>query len=439
MKLLGIRPVILMVLIAAVIAAAFNLGNYGGRLDAFASADDKYKALDTLTQALGIVESGYVEPVDQKDIIYGAIKGMLQDLDPHSTFYTPKEYQSFKVDTKGSFGGLGITISKKDDMLTIVSPIEDTPAYKAGIKSGDIIVMIDNEPTMNMSIETAVSKMRGEPGSQVKLTVSRKSEPKPLDFTMKRDIIKIKSVKFATVGNIGYVRLTQFQEDSSKEMTKALEEFDKQGVQGIIIDLRGNGGGLLTEAINVSSLFLPTDKSVVFTKDRTGEETHYKTKRISYRDNKRPIAVLVNEGSASASEILAGALQDYKRAVIVGSVTFGKASVQSIIEMKDGSAVKLTTARYYTPTGRSIQGVGIVPDVEVEAGTIDFADNAHVIKESDLSKHLKGENEKSGAKNKKDSKNKEEEAKNLPPANDVQYRSGLQILQGMMAYGKTGR
>lgn len=439
MKLLGIRPFIFVILIAVSLAAIINFSHLNGMKEAYASADDKYKALDTFTQTLGIVESSYVEPLEQKNIIYGAIKGMLQDLDPHSTFYTPEEYQSFKVDTKGSFGGLGITISKKDDMLVIISPIEDTPADKAGIKPGDIIVMIDGEPTINMSLENAVSKMRGEPGSKIKITVSRKGETKPIDFVMERAIIKIKSVKSAMVDNIGYVRLTQFQENSSNEMTKALEAFDKAGAKGIIIDLRNNGGGLLSEAINVSSLFLPTDKSVVYTKDRSGEEVHYKTKRISYRDNKRPIVVLVNEGSASASEILGGALQDYNRAVLVGGVTFGKASVQSILEMKDGSAIKLTTARYYTPLGRSIQGVGIVPDVEVGAGKIEFVENPYIIKESDLSKHLLGENEKGKPKDKKTADGKENAENVLPPAEDLQYSSALQVLKGMMAYGKAGK
>lgn len=439
MKLFGIRPLFVLIMIVGGLAALLNFADINGRHNAFAAADDKYKALDTFGQALGIVENGYVEPLKQQEIIYGAIKGMLQDLDPHSTFYTPEEYQSFKVDTKGSFGGLGITISLKDEMITIISPMEDTPAAKAGIKAGDVILMINNEPAMGMSLETAVSKMRGEAGSKIKLTISRKGETKPLDFTMERAIIKIKSVKSAMVDNIGYARLTQFQENSSNEMTKALEAFDKAGAEGIIIDLRNNGGGLLSEAINVSSLFLPTDKSVVFTKDRNSEETHYKTKKISYRDNKRPIVVLVNEGSASASEILAGALQDYKRALIVGSVTFGKASVQSIIEMKDGSAIKLTTARYYTPLGRSIQGVGIVPDVPVGAGKIEFTENPYVIKESDLSKHLLGENEKAKSKDKKATADKEGVEVILPPAEDLQYRSALQILQGMMVYAKADK
>lgn len=437
MKHVGKHP--LLIIISALILAFIAFVNYNARFDAFAAADDKYKALDTFSQALSLVENAYVEPVEQKDVIYGAIKGMLQELDPHSTFYTPEKFKAFQVDTKGSFGGLGITISLRDEMMTIISPIEDTPADKAGIKAGDVIVMIDSQPTTGMSLDDAVSKMRGQPGTKIKITVVRKGETKPLDFTLERAIIKIKSVKADNTGNIGYIRLSQFQEGSSTEMTKAIAELDKAGAKGLIIDLRNNGGGLLTEAINISSLFLPADKSVVYTKDKSGQETHYKTKRISYRDNARPIVVIVNEGSASASEILAGAMQDYGRAVIIGSTTFGKASVQSIIEMKDGSAIKLTTARYYTPLGRSIQGVGIVPDIEIGSGKIEFSENPYVIKERDLSKHLLGENE-SG----KDNKTNPDEAsktasKILPSLDDVQYMSALQVLKGMMTYGKTGK
>ncbi len=451
MKKTGIRPAFVLAAVLAAVLTAISVGGRSVGVEAIAAPDDKYKALDTFSQALGIVENAYVEPVGQKDVIYGAIKGMLQELDPHSTFYTPEQYKSFQVGTKGSFGGLGITISMRDDAMTIIAPIEDTPAYRAGLKSGDIIVMIENEPTAGMTLEDAVSKMRGEPGTSVKITVVRKSEPLPIDFTLERAVIKIKSVKSSmSEDGIGYVRLTQFQEGSASEVSKALTALDKEGAKGIILDLRNNGGGLLVEAINVASIFLPADKSVVYTKDRSGQETHYKTKRISYRDNARPVVVIVNDGSASASEILAGAMQDYGRAVVLGSTTFGKASVQSIIEMKDGSAMKLTTARYYTPKGRSIQGVGIVPDIEVGAGKIEFSENTHVIKERDLTGHLVGENEKNGgAKAAGDVKQKQEEdpvaaaekalAAVLPPEDDVQYISALQVLKGMMTYGKTGK
>ena len=435
------------ILIVAVISFFYILNGKSVTIDAIAAPDDKYKALDTFSQALGIVENAYVEPLEDKEIIYGAIKGMLEELDPHSTFYNPKEYQSFQIGTKGSFGGLGITISMRNNEMTVIAPIEDTPAYRAGIKSGDVIVMIENESTEGMSLDEAVSKMRGEPGTKIKITIVRKNEPLPIDYTIKRDVIKIKSVKSDMIDNsIGYIRLTQFQENSTDELTKALQNLDKKGAKGIIIDLRNNGGGLLTEAIGIASLFLPVDKSVVYTKDRSGKEHHYKTKRITYRDNKRPIVVIVNGYSASASEILAGAVQDYGRAIVLGETTFGKASVQSIIEMADGSAMKLTTARYYTPKGRSIQGVGIVPDIEVGLGKIEYDDNVHVLKERDLSGHLVGENEKKETSTKEVDKKAapisvEEEGKALnqilPDKTDLQYSTAIQVLKGMMTYGKT--
>lgn len=435
--------------IAVAIAAFFMITTlYGKGTDgsAIAASGDKYKALDTFSQALGIIENVYVEPVEDKKIIYSAISGMLQGLDPHSEFFNPEEYKSFQVGTKGSFGGLGITITMRDNEMTIISPIEDTPAYKAGLKSGDIIVMIENEPTASMSLGEAVSKMRGEPGTKIKITVARKNEPAPIDFTIERAIIKIKSVKYAmSEDNIGYIRLTQFQEGSSKEIRDALSELNKQGAKGFVLDLRHNGGGLLMEAIEVASVFLPAGKSVVFTKDRTGKEVHYKTKHISYRDETTPIVVIVNDYSASASEILAGAMQDYDRAIVLGNTTFGKASVQSVIEMKDGSAMKLTTARYYTPKGRSIQGVGIVPDIEVNEGKIELNDDRIIIKEKDLAGHLVGENEK-GSDKKTDQIQKQDDstaedtlAAVLPPAYDLQYVSALQVLKGMMKYGKTDK
>ena len=442
MKKTWMRPAFAAIAVLIAVLAVQTFGSRNAGIEAIAAPDDKYKALDTFSQALGIVESAYVEQTEQKNVIYGAIKGMLQELDPHSTFYTPEEYKSFQIGTKGSFGGLGITIGMRDNALTVISPIEDTPAYKAGIKAGDTIIMIENEPTSGMNLEDAVSRMRGEPGTKVKITIMRKNEPQPIDFTIERAIIKLKSVKFAmSEGGIGYIRLTQFQEESSSEVSDALRALDKAGAKGIILDLRNNGGGLLHEAINIASIFLPAGQSVVYTKDRAGQETHYKTKRISYRDNTRPMVVIVNEGSASASEIMAGAMQDHERAVVIGSTTFGKASVQSVIEMKDGSAMKLTTARYYTPKGRAIQGVGIVPDIEVGAGKVEFAANPYVIKEKDLTGHLVGENEKAGGANavkmQTSEKPSDEKAVILPSGNDVQYMSARQVLKGMMIYGKT--
>ncbi len=425
--------------VALILFVAVFVVSYGANkvqdTSAHAAADDKYLALETLSQAMSLVENVYVEPVEQKEVIYGAIKGMLQNLDPHSTFYTPEQYKSFQSDTKGSFGGLGITIGMKDDLLTVISPIEDTPAERAGIKAGDVIVKIDGKPTAGASMEESVAKMRGEPGTKITITIARKGELEPIDIDIVRAIIEIKSVKSEVSGNVGYVRLTQFQERSTQEMEKALKSFDAAKVDGIIIDLRNNGGGLLTEAIDTASLFLESGKSVVYTKDRSGQEQHFNTRRFSYRNSSTPIVVLVNEGSASASEILAGALQDYSRAVVVGTTTFGKASVQSVIEMRDGSAVKLTTARYYTPLGRSIQGVGIEPDVIAQRGTIEYDTNSFTLKESDFENHLVGENEGK----KEETKTETEASKVLPGADDTQYLAGMQVLKGMITYGKNNK
>lgn len=405
--------------------------------------DDKYKAIDTFMGVLELVESNYVEPVESQEAIYGAIKGMLEQLDPHSSFMTPDEFTGFQQSTSGSFGGLGITITMKNDLLTVMNAIEDTPAWKAGIKGGDVIALIDGEPTANMTLDEAVKKMRGKAGTKIKLTIARKGEDKPIDLTLTRAIIKINSVKYDMIDKeLGYIRLTQFQENSYKEMVNAVRQLSNQGAKGILLDLRNNGGGLLNEAISIASIFLPINKTVVFTRQRDKQEQHYKTEAVNYTNRTIPMVVLVNEWSASASEIIAGAMQDYNRAVIVGKSTFGKGSVQSIMPLSDGSAVRLTTSRYYTPNGRSIQGVGIKPDVEVEPGTIEYTSDYHVIKESDLAGHLKGENEK--PKNSDDNNGEIDEAikrasQVLPLDDDLQYISAVQVLKGMIVYGKADK
>ena len=379
--------------------------------------DDKYKAIDTF---MGV-----------------AIKGMLEQLDPHSSFMTPDEFTGFQQSTSGSFGGLGITITMKNDLLTVMSAIEDTPAWKAGIKGGDVIALIDGEPTSNMTLDAAVKKMRGKVGTKIKLTIARKGVEKPIDLTLTRAIIKIESVKSDMIDKeLGYIRLTQFQENSYKEMVNAVRQLSNNGAKGIVLDLRNNGGGLLNEAISIASIFLPINKTVVFTRERDKQEKHYKTEAVNFTNRTIPMVVLVNEWSASASEIIAGAMQDYKRAVVVGKSTFGKGSVQSIIQLNDGSALRLTTSRYYTPNGRSIQGVGIKPDVEVEPGTIEYTSDYHVIKESDLSGHLKGENEKSKDEQDKElDKAMQRASQVLPLDDDLQYISAVQVLKGMIVYG----
>lgn len=396
-----------------------------------AKEPSRYEQLEAFSDALNVIEKHYVEDVQIETLINGAIKGMLSELDPHSSFLTPELFKEFQVETKGEFGGLGITISIKDNILTIISPIEDTPADKAGLKAGDKIIRIDGKPTTNISLEEAVEKLRGKPGTKVTITIFREGTDKPFDVTITRDIIVIKAVKSQIIDNIGYVRLTQFKEDAAKELKDAIKELEKEDIDGIILDLRNNPGGLLTEAVNVSSMFLPNGKTVVYTKDREGEEKHLKTKLIGFNDTETPMIILVNEGSASASEIVAGALQDYKRALILGQTTFGKASVQTIIPMGNGSALKLTTARYYTPKGRSIQNVGIKPDIDIKQGSIQYTDNRTFMREFNLENHLE---------NNANQENTVNENSTLSEANDItddlQLKSAIDMLKGLIIYGQ---
>lgn len=400
--------------------------------DVYAAKEpSRYEQLEAFSDALNVIEKHYVEDVQIETLINGAIKGMLSELDPHSSFLTPELFKEFQVETKGEFGGLGITISIKDNILTIISPIEDTPADKAGLKAGDKIIRIDGKPTTNISLEEAVEKLRGKPGTKVTITIFREGTDKPFDVTITRDIIVIKAVKARVIDNIGYVRLTQFKEDAAKELKDAIKELEKEDIDGIILDLRNNPGGLLTEAVNVSSMFLPNGKTVVYTKDREGNEKHLKTKLIGYNDTETPMIILVNEGSASASEIVAGALQDYKRALILGQTTFGKASVQTIIPMGNGSAIKLTTARYYTPKGRSIQNVGIKPDIDIKQGSIQYTDNRTFMREFNLENHLENN---ANLENTVNDNSTLSETNNI--TDDLQLKSAIDMLKGLIIYGQ---
>ncbi|HIJ59658.1 MAG TPA: S41 family peptidase [Nitrospirae bacterium] len=357
------------------------------------NAQSNYEDLKTFTEVLSLIKKNYVEEVKNKDLIQGAIKGLVNNLDPHSGYLTPEAFKELRVETKGEFGGIGIQIGIKDGILTVIAPIEDTPAYKAGIKAGDKILKINNDSTKNMSIHDAVAKMRGAKGTSLTLTIFREGMKETKEYTIVRDIIKIKSVKSKILhDNIGYVKLTQFQETSANDLKKALDSLKKEGMNSIILDLRNDPGGLLTSAVSVTELFLPPKKLVVYIKGRKGEKTEYFTElpKSDYAD--MPMVVLVNQGSASASEIVAGALKDWNRAVIVGVQTFGKGSVQSLIPLSDGSGLRLTTAKYYTPKGTSIQGVGITPDIIVKLESKEKDSKEHkVIREKDLEKHLKNE------------------------------------------------
>ncbi len=318
------------------------------------------------TDVLKIVKDLYVEPVDSKKLIYGSLRGMMNTLDPYSAFFTPDEFKDFTTETHGEFGGLGIEITMENHRLIIVAPIEDTPAWKAGLKSGDVIIEIDGEPTDKMTLLQAVKKMRGKPGTKVTLTIWRKGVEKPFKVTITRAIIKIKSVKTKELedGKIGYIRLTQFQENSTEDFKKALLKFKDK--DGIIIDLRNNPGGLLSTAVMIADMLLKKGDMIVYTKGRTPRSNEkYFSRNDPIIPLDFPIVVIVNKGSASASEILTGALRDNNRALAVGDKTFGKASVQTLIPLPDGSGIKLTTAHYYTPSGKMIMNKGITPDIIV--------------------------------------------------------------------------
>jgi len=360
-----------------------------------AQADVVYGKLKVFGDVLSVIQNSYVEEVKIDDLVNGAIKGMLQTLDPHSSFLTPDMMKQVEVETRGMFGGLGIEIGIKDGVLTVIAPIEDTPAFRAGLKAMDQIVRIEKEPTKDLTVMDAVKRLRGEPGTKVTIWILREGFTEPKSVTITRDIIKIKSVKSKPLGDgIGYVKLNQFQQDSDQEVEKAILALQKEkgGMRGLVLDLRNNPGGLLDQAVKVADMFIDSGL-IVYTDGRLESQ---KSKWFAHKQGtygEFPMVVLVNAGSASASEIVSGALQDHRRAVLLGTKTFGKGSVQTILPLEDGSALRLTTARYYTPNGRSIQATGIEPDIEVRDGREPSARHPGMLREKDIERHLKGENE----------------------------------------------
>jgi carboxyl-terminal processing protease len=328
---------------------------------------DAYEGLEAFTNVLSIVQKNYVEEVGTQKLIEGAINGMLTSLDPHSAYLTPELYRELQVDTEGSFGGLGIEITLRDGVLTVVAPIEDTPAHRAGIKAGDQIIKIEGELTKDMTLIEAVKKMRGPKGSKITISVRREGVPRLLDFSLVREIIKVQSVKFRSLEKgYGYVRLAQFQDRTSTDLENALGKLIQENgkLEGLVLDLRNNPGGLLSQAVKISDLFLDSGL-IVYTEGRLdNQKQKYFAHSGGYTDF--PMVVLVNSGSASASEIVAGALQDHGRAVILGMQTFGKGSVQTILPLENGAALRLTTALYFTPNGRSIQVTGVTPDIMLD-------------------------------------------------------------------------
>ncbi|MCS7083434.1 MAG: S41 family peptidase [Aquificaceae bacterium] len=330
-----------------------------------AQREDEFRYFRLLSDVLRLVKENYVENVSNKELIYGALNGVMKSLDPFSSFFTPEQYNEFRQETAGEFGGVGIELGMEKSRPVVISPIEGTPAFKAGVRSGDVILEVDGEDTSNMTISDVVKRIRGKPGTKVTLTILRKGSDRPIKLTLERAIIKIESAKWTTIDNFGYIKLSQFTEGVSRDVERALRDFNSRGVRGVILDLRNDPGGLLTEAIAVSDLFLQTGKLIVYTKTRKGEITRYSSTRRPVISEEIPVVVLINKGSASASEIVAGALQDNKRATIIGEKSFGKASVQNIIPLEDGSAIKITVAYYYTPSGRLIQKRGIEPDLNI--------------------------------------------------------------------------
>ncbi|MCI0545994.1 MAG: S41 family peptidase [Candidatus Rokubacteria bacterium] len=354
--------------IVATLLLVLTLSLGGGVASKSNDSAATYENLKLFTEVLSIIQSQYVDELPPKDIIYGAIKGTLRGLDPHSSFLDPDMYREMQVETSGSFGGLGIEITLRDDILTVVAPIEGTPAYRAGIQPGDRIVKIEGLATKDMQLADAVKRMRGKPGSKITITVVREGWTEPKDIAIVREQIRVQSVKTQELeSGIEYIRLRQFQEQTATDLETSLEKYQKNGkLQGLILDLRNNPGGLLTSAVEVSEKFLDPGKLIVYTEGRVRNQNmrfQGTTKKV-YADF--PMVVLVNQGSASASEIVAGALQDWGRAVVIGTPTFGKGSVQTIIPLSDGSGLRLTTAKYFTPKGRTIHGKGVTPDIVVE-------------------------------------------------------------------------
>jgi carboxyl-terminal processing protease len=403
--------------LAGVLAGAAMTVNLSAIADKEADTALPIEELRAFTDVFARIKSDYVEPVDDKKLIDLAINGMVSGLDPHSAYLDAEGFKDLQVGTQGEFGGLGIEVGMEDGFVKVVSPIEDTPAYKAGVKPGDLIIKLDDTPVKGLTLNDAVKRMRGKPGSDIRLTIARKGVDKPIVLTLTRAIIKIRSVKSQLLENgYGYVRITQFQEHTGELLADALKTLYKENkapLKGLILDLRNDPGGLLNGAVAVATAFVKPDSLVVYTEGRTEDakmrltanrENYVRPMQPDYMKNlpegikQVPMVVLVNGGTASASEIVAGALQDDKRAVIMGTRTFGKGSVQTILPIGNGTAIKLTTARYFTPSGRSIQAKGIEPDIVVEDPAMTSGEENLTIREVDLVKHLSNPNDDGSVK-----------------------------------------
>ncbi|RME01696.1 MAG: S41 family peptidase [Deltaproteobacteria bacterium] len=398
---------------------AFVGGMCTGTIQTLALSDETYEALRIFNQVLRLIEVKYVEEVDPHHLIEGAIQGMLATLDPHSSYMPPDIFQELNRDTIGEFGGLGIEITVENGILTVIAPIEDTPAEAAGIEPGDQILEIDGESTEGFSILDAVKRIRGPVGTEVVLTILRKGEEEPREVTIKRSIIRVTSVRGSLLEpHYAYVRISQFQSHTSADLETTLLDLEATGggLKGLVLDLRNNPGGLLDEAIKVCDLFLE-EGLIVYTMGRTEDQNMKRYAQQNGTHSSYPVVVLINEGSASASEIVAGALQDHGRALILGVPSFGKGSVQTIIPLDDGSGLRLTTAKYFTPKGRDIQARGISPDIFVATDDRDLPTTpARGLREADLAGHLENESEGEGGGRQ-------------PPVQDIQLKRALDLLK----------
>ncbi|MHB1016175.1 MAG: S41 family peptidase [Desulfurivibrionaceae bacterium] len=459
MKILSKRSVIKNIALAlCVVIGSMLVWNYS---TVTATTQDTYESLESFSKVLNLVQENYVDEVDSQKAIEGAIKGMLATLDPHSSYMKPDDFKELQVETQGSFTGIGIEITMKDNILTVVSPIEGTPAFAKGIKAGDKIVKIGDEQTQDMSLMDAVKRLRGPKGSEVTISIYRKGWTDIKEITLIRDIIPIHSVKAKMLEpGYPYIHIANFQAQTTADFKKALADMEKEGkIKGLILDLRNNPGGLLDQAVKIADIFID-EGVIVSTKGRVKEQNTVFYAHANGGKYKFPLVVLVNEGSASASEIVAGALQDHKKAVIIGAQTFGKGSVQTIIPMDNGAGLRLTTARYYTPSGRSIQATGITPDIVVPSPTNTSVENndkaddqdkkPKYLREKDLEHHISnGLNEDTTQKEEKPKTGEKPKVKGKtpPPATkekvqpedlskDQQLNTALTLLKGLNIFGR---